>query len=117
MLLAGGASHSGLLRRASEDAAKRIAAGETIAGAMADVHGFPPMFIHGTATAEEVGSLDREMNRWAAAETMEAADAVQRAALWLPKIAYGVVVLYVAYRIITLMTGYFGGVMKQLEGI
>lgn len=114
MLLAGAASHSGVLRRAAEGAAQRIAAGETIAGAMADVHGFPLVFVHGTATAEEVGALDREMNRWAAAESIEAADAVQRAALWLPKIAYAVVVLYVVSRIFGMVSGYMGG-LQQLE--
>lgn len=116
MLLAGGASHSGLLRRAARDAAQRIAAGETIAGAMADVHGFPIVFVHGTATAEEAGTLDHEMNRWAAAETIDASDAVQRAAQWIPKMAYGIVVLYVAYRILSMMGGYFGS-LKQLENL
>ena len=117
MELAGSASHSGLLRHAAQDAARRIATGETIAGAMADVHGFPLIFVHGIATAEETGTLDHEMNRWAAAETIEAGDAVQRAAQWLPKIAYAVVVLYVAYRILTMMSGYYGGMMKQMEGL
>jgi len=113
MLLAGGASHSGMLLRASRDAAQRIAAGETIAGAMADVHGFPLVFVHGTATAEESGTLDNEMNRWAAAETIEASEAVQRASQWIPKFAYGIVVLYVAYRILGMMNGYLGS-LKQL---
>ena len=117
MLLAGSASHSGMLRHAAKDAARRIAAGETIAGAMADVHGFPIVFVHGIATAEEAGTLDHEMNRWAAAETIEASDAVQRAAQWLPKVAYGIVVLYVAYRIITMMSGYYGGMMKQIDNM
>lgn len=117
MLLAGAASHSGLLGHAARGAAQRIAAGETIAGAMADVHGFPIVFVHGTATAEEVGTLDHEMNRWAASETIEASDAIQRAAQWLPKVAYAIVVLYVAYRIIGMMYGYYGGMMRQLEGL
>lgn len=117
MELAGSASHSGLLRHASRDAAQRIAAGETISGSLADVHGFPLVFVHGIATAEETGTLDHEMNRWAAAETIEASDAVQRAAQWLPKVAYGIVVLYVAYRIIGMMAGYYGGMMKQMEGL
>ncbi len=116
MLLAGSASHSGMLRHASRDAALRIAAGETIAGAMADVHGFPLVFVHGVATAEESGTLDHEMNRWAAAETIEAGDAVQRAAQWLPKIAYGTVVLYVVYRIFVMLSGY-AGMLKQIENM
>jgi type II secretory pathway component PulF len=114
MLLAGSASHSGMLRHASRDAAQRIATGETIAGAMADVHGFPIVFVHGVATAEEAGTLDHEMNRWAAAETIEAGDAVQRAAQWLPKIAYGIVVMYVVYRIFAMLSGY-AGMLKQLD--
>lgn len=116
MLLAGSASHSGMLRHAARDASQRIAAGETIAGAMADVHGFPISFVHGIATAEEAGTLDHEMNRWAAAETIEAGDAVQRAAQWLPKIAYGIVVMYVVYRILGMMSGY-AGMLKQFESI
>ena len=117
MQLAGRASHSGLLRQAAQDASQRIAAGATISGAMADVHGFPLIFVHGVSTAEESGTLDHEMNRWSAAETIEAGDAVQRAAQWLPKIAYGIVVLYVAYRILSMMTGYYGGMLKQIEGL
>lgn len=116
MELAGSASHSGLFRHAAQDAARRIAAGETIAGALADVHGFPIEFVHGIATAEEAGTLDHEMNRWAAAETIEASDAVQRAAKWLPKIAYGFVVLYVIYRIFGMMSGY-AGMLKQIDTI
>lgn len=116
MQLAGSASHSGLLRHAARDAAQRIAAGETISGAMADVHGFPVVFVHGIATAEEAGTLDHEMNRWAAAESIEAGDAVQRAAQWLPKIAYGVVVVYVVYRIIGMMSGFYGGMARQMDG-
>lgn len=113
--LAGAASHSGKLVQASADAAKRIAAGETIAGAMADVHGFPMVFVHAVATAEESGTLDHEMNRWAASESIEASDAVQRASQWLPKVAYGFVVMYVAYRIITMMSSYYGGMMQQFQ--
>lgn len=113
--LAGAASHSGKLVQASADAAKRIAAGETIAGAMADVHGFPMVFVHAVATAEESGTLYHEMNRWAASESIEASDAVQRASQWLPKVAYGFVVMYVAYRIITMMSSYYGGMMQQFQ--
>ena len=80
---------------------------------MADVHGFPMEFVHGISTAEEAGTLDHEMNRWAAVETIEAGDAVRRASQWLPKIAYGVVVMYVVYRIFAMMSGY-GEMLKQI---
>ncbi|MBL9132135.1 MAG: type II secretion system F family protein, partial [Verrucomicrobiaceae bacterium] len=117
MLLSGEASHSGVLRLASEDAAKKIAAGELIAGAMADVHGFPMVFVHSVATAEEAGTLDREMNSWAAAEMIEAQDALQRATAWLPKVFYAFVVVYVVYRILSMVAGYYGEIGRQLENL
>jgi hypothetical protein len=104
MRLAGMASHSGVLKCASEDAASRIATGETVSGAMADVHGFPLVFVHSVATAELAGTLDREMNSWAASEMIEAQDSLKTATDWMPKIFYAVVACYVAYRIVTTFT-------------
>lgn len=117
MRLSGEAAHSGVLRQASEDAAKKIAQGEMIAGAMADVHGFPITFVHSVATAEEAGTLDREMNSWAAAEMIEAQESLQRASDWLPKIFYAGVVMYVGWRIITMVSGYYGEIGRQLEAL
>jgi len=117
MQLSGEAAHSGVLRQASEDAAKKIAQGEMIAGAMADVHGFPITFVHSVSTAEEAGTLDREMNSWAAAEMIDAQEALQRASAWLPKLFYAGVVLYVAWRIIHMVAGYYGEIGRQLEAL
>ena len=117
MRLSGEAAHSGVLRQAAEEAAKKIAQGEMIAGAMADVHGFPISFVHSIATAEEAGTLDREMNSWAAAEMIEAQESLQVASSWLPKIFYAGVVLYVAYRILSMAFGYYGEIGRQLEAL
>lgn len=117
MLLSGEASRSGVLRRAAEDAAKKIMAGEMIGGAMADVHGFPLVFVHSVSTAEEAGTLDREMNSWAASEMIEAQESLQRATAWLPKIFYAGVVVYVVYRVLGMMTGYFGDIARQIEAL
>ena len=117
MRLAGMASHSGVLKCASEDAASRIAAGETVSGAMADVHGFPLVFVHSVATAELAGTLDREMNSWAASEMIEAQDSLKTATDWMPKIFYAVVACYVAYRIVTTFTGQLNDTMRQLENM
>ncbi|MBK8092471.1 MAG: type II secretion system F family protein [Verrucomicrobiaceae bacterium] len=100
MRLAGEASHSGVLRQAARDAEKKIATGEMVAGAMADVHGFPLVFVHSVATAEESGTLDREMNSWAASEMIEAQESLRRVTEWTPKVFYALVVCYVAWRII-----------------
>lgn len=117
MLLAGEAAHSGMLRRAAGDAAKKIAQGEMIAGAMADVHGFPISFVHSVATAEEAGTLDREMNSWAAAEMIEAQESLQQAGTWLPRLFYAGVVVYVAWRILGMVAGYYGEIGRQIEAL
>jgi hypothetical protein len=63
-----------------------------------------------------VGKIDEEMARWATVETLAAHEAVDRASQWLPKLGYAVVVIFVAYRIITMMQGIYGGMLRQFEG-
>lgn len=117
MRLSGEASHSGVLHQAAQDAARKIASGEMIGGAMADVHGFPTSFVHTVSTAEEAGTLDREMNSWAASEMIEAQESLQRASTWLPKVFYAVATLYVAGRIIQTAAGSYGEIGRQFQGL
>jgi len=116
-LIAGNASQSGQLRTASLDAARQIKAGETLSSSLADTGAFPTEFVNSIATAEESGKLDEEMARWTAAETMLATEAIERASLWLPKIGYAVVVLFVAWRIISMVQGIYGGMFQQLDAM
>ena len=73
------------------------------------------MFVFPVPTAEEAGALDAEMQRWAAAEADLAGDAMQRLAGWLPKAGYAIIVLYVAWRIISMFAGVYAPVFKLLE--
>jgi type II secretory pathway component PulF len=98
-------------------AEKKIACGELVAGAMADVHGFPLIFVHSVATAEEAGLLDQEMNSWAAAEMIEARESLQRATEWLPRLFYGLVVLYVAWRIIAMVAHHYSEMGRMIENL
>lgn len=113
--IAGRATQSGLLKKASEETAVQIEAGGTLSSALADAGGFSTEFVNAVATAEEAGKLDDEMARWTAAETMLANEAIESASLWLPKIGYAVVALFTAYRIITMMQGIYGGMLRQIE--
>lgn len=115
--LAGDASQSGRLKQGAYHAAELIEAnGESLSLALADSGVFDSHFINSTATAEEVGQLDDEMARWMATETTNASDAMGRASLWLPKVCYGIVVAFVAYRIITMLQSYYGEVLKLMDG-
>ena len=113
--IAGKASQSAILTQASEKAAEMIQGGETLSLALAESGDFPVDFVHAIATAEEVGRLDDEMARWTAAETMLANEAIDRASLWLPKIGYTLVALFTAYRIIMMVQGIYGGMLKQFQ--
>ena len=111
--LAGRASQSGVLRQASEIAAEQIMEGETLGDALLE-GGFEAGFANSIATAEEVGKIDEEMARWSTGETLAAHDAIDRAAQWLPKIGHAVVVLFVVWRIISMMRGIYGPLQDLL---
>lgn len=116
--LAGEAAQSGLLKKGAADTAARIeSGGEPLAESMAASGTFDASFVHSMATAEEAGRLDDEAARWAAVENVSAAQALERAAVWLPKIGYTLIVLFVLYRIFSMLQSYYGGVMRQLEAI
>jgi type II secretory pathway component PulF len=113
--IAGKATQSGVLKQGATAAAESIEDGETLSLALAETGDFPAEFVHAIATAEEVGKVDEEMARWTAAETMMANEAIERASLWLPKIGYALVALFTAYRIVSMVQGIYGGMLKQFE--
>lgn len=115
--MAGEASQSGSMHAGTEAAAASVDTGETLSRSLAEGGGFPSTFLNGVATAEEAGTLDREMQRWATVETENAKSALARAAAILPMVAYGLVVAYVAWRIIGMVFGYYSGILQQLERI
>lgn len=105
--MAGEAAQSGLLQAGAESAAARLELGDPLASSLRASGAFPQLFTDSVATAEEAGSVDKEMARWAAAETELAAESMRRLALWLPKLGYTLVVLYVAWRIINMVLGIY----------
>lgn len=114
--LAGDASQSAVLDEASHKAAAKVEKGEQLTPAMRGTGAFPVTFMQSVATAEETGTLDIEMGRWATVESELAAQAQNRAAEWLPRIFYVIIVFYVAYRIVSSFAGYFAGIESLLEG-
>jgi type II secretory pathway component PulF len=111
--LAGEASGSGQFRVGSVRAAAEVARGEAIAVSLRSGGGFPKLFVDSLDTAEESGTLDHELARWANLETEQAQAAMSRVAAWLPKILYALIVLYVAWRIIGMMTGIYGPLLRE----
>lgn len=110
--LAGEAAGSGRLWEGARRAAKSVAEGNPVAVSLRTGGGFPKRFVDALDTAEEAGALDHELERWARLEAEEAQVAMDRAAVWLPRVLYGVIVLYVAWRLVSMMAGIYGPLLE-----
>ncbi|MFZ4765004.1 MAG: type II secretion system F family protein [Roseimicrobium sp.] len=115
--LAGDACQSALLRNAARRAARGVENGDRLARGLERGGSFPKVFVHSIATAEETGTLDREMKRWATAEAELAAQAQERLAEWWPRIFYVLVLIYVASRIVNMFSGYYNHMEEILDAV
>jgi type II secretory pathway component PulF len=113
--LAGDAAQSGRLLAGAEAAQKRVAGGESLAASLRGTGLFPKFFLDSVGSAEEVGTLDLEMGRWAASETESAGDAQRQAAEWYPRVLYFGVMAYVGWRVIDMAMSYFGAIGDLLK--
>jgi type II secretory pathway component PulF len=119
--LAGDASQSARLRDAGHRAARALEAGDRLTAAMKRTGAFPRVFMQSVATAEETGTLDLEMERWAVAEVELASQAQNRLAVVAPFLIYGLIMLYVVGRILAMIYGIYnqtyGEAFKMLDSI
>jgi type II secretory pathway component PulF len=113
--LAGEATQSAVLRSASMSAARKVEKGSALSPAIKSSGDFPPTFNSAVDTAEHTGGLDTEMGRWANTEAEMAARAQDRAAEWLPRIGYALIVMYVGSRIIGMFSGLYGAAGPYAE--
>jgi type II secretory pathway component PulF len=74
---------------------------------------FPSAFARSYATAEEAGSLDKDLARWARVFQEDAARGSKTLANALPKIAYFLVLLYVAWTIVSFYTDAYSGILEM----
>jgi type II secretory pathway component PulF len=113
--LAGDASQSAQLREAARRAAKSVDKGGRLDDSMKKTGVFPKAFMQSVATAEETGTLDREMERWAVAEAELAARSQDRLAEWMPRILYVLIMIYIVARIFGMVAGIYAPVLKMLD--
>ena len=106
--LAGASTQSAQLAAAAERCAQNVEQGRTLAQAFRAAGGFPRTMVNAFETAEQAGTLDLEMRRWAQVEIQQAATSQDRLAEWLPKLFYGLVMIYAVYRILGAASGIYG---------
>ncbi|MEM8954968.1 MAG: type II secretion system F family protein [Verrucomicrobiota bacterium] len=103
---AGLASQSGLVRSAAGEVSEKIVQGETLGESMMDEGAFPVSFTTSISTAEEAGVLDEELGRWTGLYGEEAVEAMDAAGVYYPKVFYVIVVVLVAWQILSVAFGY-----------
>jgi type II secretory pathway component PulF len=114
---AGGAAQSGLIGEAAKRVESEVARGMPLGESMLDEGAFPVSFTTSMNTAEESGTLDVELGRWAEVYRDRAVAAMDAAGDWYPKVFYVVVVVIVAWQILSVALSYgrlIEGVMEQI---
>lgn len=103
------------LRAAATAAAAHARAGQSPSETFAAAGVFPQTFIQLYATGEASGSLDDALRTLAKMHGESATRSLAAAAFWYPQILYGVVALWIAFRVITFYAGYLGRYDQYLE--
>lgn len=112
---AGAASQSGEMLLSTERVASEIEAGNSLGGAIRGERAFPPEFEASLNTAEVSGTLDTDLDRWARAYHESAVQALDAASGWFPKLVYVIVMLFVAWQILSIGLGYLGAIERAME--
>lgn len=107
------ASHSATIRHAGKQLAAVLKGGGPLGPTMMSCGAFPSAFARSYATAEESGSLDKDLARWSAVYQEDAARGAKTTSAVISKGVYFAVLLYVAWTIISIYSGYFG-ILKEL---
>ena len=76
---------------------------------------FPPAFARSYATAEESGSLDKDLARWSRVYQEDAARTVKTASNVVSKLVYFLVLLFIGWTVIKAYSGYYGMMNDLLE--
>jgi type II secretory pathway component PulF len=108
------ASHSAIIRDAGKQLSRALRDGGALGPTMLSCGAFPPAFARSYATAEESGSLDKDLARWASVYQEDAARGAKAASAVISKGVYFLVLLFVAWTIIRIYSGHFE-VLRELS--
>jgi len=114
--LAATASGSPALRRAIAAWKPQLAAGQTPADILRRCPQFPDMFVNLYATGQISGKLDDSLARLHHYYAGEGTHKLHAFAQWTPRIAYFLVALMIAYKVVQFYTGYFNQISTIMNG-
>ncbi len=114
---AGRAAGGALLERASQRAAQAVDEGTELGPALTAESAFPREMSGALAAAEFSGTLDHETLRLSRAAMAEAAGSMETSSRWLCGGFYGLVMLFTAWQILRVASGYFGIYQRLLDDL
>ena len=103
------------IANALKEAADAAEQGGTISTSLSKSGQFPEEMISLWTTGEESGRLDEMLKNSAAYFADRCQHRMQQLAVWLPKILYVAVLLYLAWQVISFWSGYYGGMMREMD--
>jgi type II secretory pathway component PulF len=113
--LAAAASGSPALRREVGSWPPRFAMGHTPADVVRSCPEFPSLFCGLYTSGEVSGSLDKELKHLHTLYLEEGTRQMQNLSAWVPKIIYLIIVLAIAWQIVSFYVGYYGQINKIME--
>jgi type IV pilus assembly protein PilC len=113
--VASSASQSGMLREAGKGLLETAKAGTSLGPRFTAANAFPKPFARSYTTGEEAGTLDTDLARWSKHFQNEAEAGAKAVSIVIPKVLYLLIMLFVAWKIISFFNGYYGGMLEELE--
>jgi len=113
--LAAAASGSPALRREIGSWPPRFALGQTPAETVRTSREFPALFSGLYSSGEISGRLDVELKHLHTLYLEEGTRQMRNLSAWTPKIVYFIIVLCIAYNIVSFWAGYFSNIGKAME--
>lgn len=114
--MAADASQSGMLIAAGNHLEQTVAQGQPLGPVMVSQSSFPKAFARSYATGEAAGTLDKDLDHWGNLFLKDARSGAESISTVFPKVLYFLILIYVGWKIYGFYTGYYGGLLKELEG-
>lgn len=111
---AGDASQAGALMAAGRRLEDHVRSGQPLGTGLRSEPAIPEALARSLATAEEAGSLEKDLHRWSVLMEGRAEESLERFGDWAPKVIYGVAVLFMAWQLVSLYMGYLSSLESML---
>lgn len=109
------ASHSGVIRNAGNALDGVAKEGFSLGPQFVALDAFPKPFSRSYLTGEEAGTLDKDLARWSKVFQDDSQSAARTMSVMVPKVLYFLILIFVAWKIVSFFNGYYSGLEQMME--